>query len=524
MADSPLELASELLAAGDRAFYEPLREAWRACRCVPLAELVERAGKLVDWQHPTKSPKAWQAAWTARVRDRDPLSLGVLLVGLLEQVEQSKGAYIAACLDEIVPLCADEPQVTRPLIAFANQPFDTPQWKKVQTRVYQGLAAADDPRAIEWLGAAIERAQGKKAALDDDPALKRPRNTRGRLEGRFPAGVPKLPAELAPIVARITAQLDAKPQFAAAAVRAVDQTQQLLDAIYADPTDDAKRLVYADALQSTGDPRGELIVAQLAGTPEAAKRASAIVAKHRHALLGPLAKAVGASTAVFERGFLARCSASVGRTLEVDAVFGRVEWATVTHLHISKYGAIDSKMRALVEATGVPDAGIACLATATFPQLEVLGIATPEGAKDGLKDGAPTSPGLRALAAAKGLPKLRELRLELNATEWRANRTHYGGDLLERDEQAYAWLWTAPWFAQLDTIVTTFHTPASASSWIPLLRERGHLRRLALHNNALRVQVERTNSTLTAVVERGAWSQQLGDALAAHGVAVELAP
>jgi uncharacterized protein (TIGR02996 family) len=516
-----LERASELLAAGDRAFYEPLRDAWRGCRCATLAELVERAGKLVDWQHPTKSPKAWQAAWTARVRERDPLSLGVLLAGLLEQVAQAKGAYIAACLDEIVPLCADEPQVTRPLIAFADQPFDTPQWKKVQTRVYQGLVAADDPRAIEWLGGAIERAERKPT---DDPAAKRPRNTRGRLEGRFPAGVPKLPAELAPIVARIAAQLDAKPQFVAAATRAVDQTQQLLAAIYADPSDDAKRLVYADALQPSGDPRGELIVAQLAGTPEAAKRATAIVAKHRHALLGPIAKSVVVATAVFEKGFLARCTASVGRKLEVDPAFSRIEWATVTHLHIAKYGAIDPKMRALVEATGLPDSGIACLATATFPQLEVLGIATPEGAKDGLKVGKPTTPGLRALAAAKGLPKLRELRLELHSTEWHTTPGSYGGETLERDAQTYAWLWTAPWFAQLDTIVTTYNRPASAASWLPLLRERAHLRALTLRTSALETRVTKTGDKLAAVVARDSRSLELRDALAAHGVAVELAP
>ncbi|HEX4449586.1 MAG TPA: TIGR02996 domain-containing protein [Kofleriaceae bacterium] len=522
MADELLDRASELLAAGDRAFYEPLREAWRACRCAALAELVERAGKLVAWDYPIKSPKAWQAAWTARVRDRDPLVLGALLAGLREHVAQPKGAFIAACLDEIVPLCADEPQVTRPLIGFADQPFDTPQWKKVQTRVYQGLVAADDPRAIEWLGGAIERAQRKQAALDDDPALKRPRNTRGRLEGRFPAGVPKLPDELAPIVARINAQLDAKPGLAAVAVRAVDQTQALLDAIYADPSDDAKRLVYADSLQPSGDPRGELIVAQLAGTPEAAKRANALVAKHRHALLGPLAKAVGAATVVFERGFLARCTAGVGRKLEVDAMFGRIEWATVTHLQISKYGAIDSKMRALVEATGVPDSGIACLATATFPQLEVLGLATPEGAKDGLKDGAPASAGLRALAAAKGMPKLRELRLELNSTEWRTTRASYGGELLERDAQAYAWLWTAPWFSQLDAIVVSYHLTPSAASWIPLLRERAHLRTLAFRG-AGNARVTKTGDKLAAVVASDTWSVQLGDALAAYGVAVELA-
>jgi hypothetical protein len=181
-------------------------------------------------------------------------------------------------------------------------------------------------------------------------------------------------------------------------------------------------------------------------------------------------------------------------------------------------------MRALVEATGLPDSGIACLATATFPQLEVLGIATPEGAKDGLKVGTPTTPGLRALAAAKGLPKLRELRLELHSTEWHTTPGSYGGETLERDAQTYAWLWTAPWFAQLDTIVTTYNRAASAASWLPLLRERAHLRALTLRTSALETRVTKTGDKLAAIVARDSRSLELRDALAAHGVAVELAP
>ena len=37
---------------------------------------------------------------------------------------------------------------------------------------------------------------------------------------------------------------------------------ELLEAVYAAPDDDGRRLVYADWLQEHGDPRGELIVLQ----------------------------------------------------------------------------------------------------------------------------------------------------------------------------------------------------------------------------------------------------------------------
>jgi uncharacterized protein (TIGR02996 family) len=52
-----------------------------------------------------------------------------------------------------------------------------------------------------------------------------------------------------------------------------------------DPTDVAAHLVYADFLQSNGDPRGELIALQNAGKT---KEAEAHLEKHRDALYGPL--------------------------------------------------------------------------------------------------------------------------------------------------------------------------------------------------------------------------------------------
>jgi uncharacterized protein (TIGR02996 family) len=55
--------------------------------------------------------------------------------------------------------------------------------------------------------------------------------------------------------------------------------------LFDNPHDAELRMVYADLLQSTGDPRGELIVLQSKGSPDA----EAYFAKHRDAFVGPLA-------------------------------------------------------------------------------------------------------------------------------------------------------------------------------------------------------------------------------------------
>jgi len=62
---------------------------------------------------------------------------------------------------------------------------------------------------------------------------------------------------------------------------------ELEQAIVANPDDTSARSVYADWLQSQGDPRGELIALQLAGKESDAE---ALIAKHTAALLGPLAQ------------------------------------------------------------------------------------------------------------------------------------------------------------------------------------------------------------------------------------------
>lgn len=112
--------------------------------------------------------------------------------------------------------------------------------------------------------------------------------------------------------------------------------------IVAAPDEDDARLVYADALIERGDPRGELIVLQVAraagrGTLEQADREREL---NRGEVLQRMAAplALSCEAVTFERGFpVSACL----RTRTVPDVVDPVEWATVRTLHGVDQASLD---------------------------------------------------------------------------------------------------------------------------------------------------------------------------------------
>ena len=108
--------------------------------------------------------------------------------------------------------------------------------------------------------------------------------------------------------------------------------------IWTTPDDDGLREVFADWLMLREDPRGELIMLQLArhrGVVDAtaARRERALLAAHARSWMGSLAPAVHATKFTFERGFLASC-AIVWKRLS-PALMTDPAWATVREYEIS---------------------------------------------------------------------------------------------------------------------------------------------------------------------------------------------
>lgn len=399
-------------------------------------------------------PKAWHTAWIARVREGNWLDLPGLLAGLVTHAVPRHASMVASCLDELARF-PDDPQLVEPLIAILAVVPSSSSWNKVHTRIFQLLEAAGDPRAIELLAPAIDTAAKLPAGWSDSmrDSLARAGRTRDRLAARFPGGVPPLPVNLDS--RELLAAIPAQPIVPT--VR-VDELDALYQAVLDDPDDDARRAVYADALQQRGDVRGEIIALQLAGTPAANTRAKGLIAKHRRTLLGGIAKTVIASTAVFEKGFLVACETDVRRAVEAEVAFGRADWATVKRLKFRSHAALSPAMRSLEEVSGVPDAALAALEKITLPRLRVLALREAYGLGD---NGARGSLGI--LARTTSLPALREVRFEL--------RGHMRGRSVRTAPQ-FAWLLAAPCGAKLTRLVVPWDGESQevVESWREVLK------------------------------------------------------
>jgi uncharacterized protein (TIGR02996 family) len=126
----------------------------------------------------------------------------------------------------------------------------------------------------------------------------------------------------------------------------------MLAAVWADPADDAPRLVYADYLQEQGDPRGEFIALQCAARLDAAGKARMrrLKQEHAHKWLGPLAPAIlEAQTTEFERGFLAKCTVCAHwsyspkvdddpREQLIRTLLEHPAWSTLREIKMAKLG------------------------------------------------------------------------------------------------------------------------------------------------------------------------------------------
>jgi len=112
-----------------------------------------------------------------------------------------------------------------------------------------------------------------------------------------------------------------------------------LEAIYADPFDDAARMVYADFLTEREDPRGELISLQLAraggrATEDSIKREKSLIRKHGKAWLGQFDRVLAKDHRVFERGFLTEVAFRY-RSGVLPKEINDPAWATVTRIEMT---------------------------------------------------------------------------------------------------------------------------------------------------------------------------------------------
>jgi uncharacterized protein (TIGR02996 family) len=210
--------------------------------------------------------------------------------------------------------------------------------------------------------------------------------------------------------------------------------ESLLKAVLDDPSDLACRLVYADALQERGDPRGEFIAHHIAGRDEA----KSLLKKHGKEWTAFLHPAVSRAGLRFVNGFVERVTFHVKhldmlpgfldrepihevrfRDLNTEAprlaampsCTSRITWLDLKHGHVSGQGFAslmggrwDRLWRIWAPSNTLGDIGVQALIDASPPCLKSLNL---HGAH--LRDRT-----LLRLAAWPGLAKIEELNLRGN--------------------------------------------------------------------------------------------------------------
>lgn len=308
---------------------ESLLEAFRLSRAPAIADAIDKVSTSLDAT--SLRPKGKTVAdrhetWLLMESERNTTHVAALLATF---ASEGKREEIVARFARIEKWPAD-PRVAMTLARILERPRlrASDAWYGFWSRAMERLAAIGDVRVLR-LREGLERHLGK-----------RPRESKWIDKARLARLLDELTVEAERIEERTTRELrDAiarlESELAGEKGTAGASIAELYSAVYESPADDAPRLVLGDALLEAGlgDPRGELIAAQL-GSSRSAKREKQIVREHVTKLLGPLAPVVVEKLAVFERGFLSEAAIHSKSEAAAKEVVGLPEWATVRVIHL----------------------------------------------------------------------------------------------------------------------------------------------------------------------------------------------
>lgn len=419
----------------------PLLEAWSAQPAIETSRLISLLEAVV-------APPAFDgetAAWVRAAKSADAWTKS----SLLQRVRGKTIADTQARLTAALAWGAD-PRTARVLEEMVTElPWTSDSSKPLWRVIYAGITKMKDPRF-----AALARSLPPKWVVRE--------NISGWLTNSFvkAAGegtVKPLGADVLEAVGKLGQKLEAlapkkKPI-------AQDEAGLLAD-VYANPDDDAPRLVYADWLLERGDPRGEFITLQFRADKDAAAlaREKALLEEHGRTWLGPLAPVVALGTFEFRRGFLSKADKKFKASTE--ALRASPAWGTVEETSATGAELTSPAMRGLKRLTGSwaeellatttpwPFEQVTCavrdleefrtlLHSPLFPRLKVLRVSHAEG---------------RSVENAKWLAGLErvpapELRLKVNFKEpvasWVAAAASLKGlqVLLLDDDLGAVWRW-----------------------------------------------------------------------------------
>lgn len=311
----------------------PLLEAWSTQPAIETRHLITLLESVV-------APAPFDGettAWVNAAKTADEWTKSSLL-------QRARGKTIADTSARLSAAIAwgPDPRTARVLEELITElPWTSDSSKPLWRVIYAGITAMTDPRFVELA-----------------QALPAKWNVRENISGWLTNSLVKAAGKgtvtpLTPEVLAGVKQLGKKLEALAPKKKPIAQDEAaLLADIYANPDDDAPRLVYADWLLERGDPRGEFITLQFRADKDAAalKREKALLKEHGRKWLGALEPVVAAGTFEFRRGFLSKADKKFKASTE--SLRESPAWATVEEC--SAFGAelTSPAMRGLKRLTG----------------------------------------------------------------------------------------------------------------------------------------------------------------------------
>jgi len=301
---------------------------WRRTRNPRVAELIDRLGAaaLKD-QKPLRAssaPKLAEALISA-VKTKNPVELGRVLAAPWPKSWQAQVPIVQA-----LGAAPEDPRIARVLAQALDQAPDTFLSRGARSFWWVLFEALKRQRDVRQLPL-VEAQQGRPKT----------RYYRDYAEDWEAAAVDALkavtPEELSKSDLKWVEQTER--DFAGAVgteKKRATSGAELLEQVWAHPTDLAMRSVYGDWLVEQGDPRGELIALQLGAPSEASDRkAHALIEKHWKKWLGPLSDWFAVPPR-FEAGFpvagFVRSPSSREGRQKLEPLLARPEWSTFREL------------------------------------------------------------------------------------------------------------------------------------------------------------------------------------------------
>ena len=324
MAHAALERAAK--ATDPKKQLTELLVAWRALRHPRIAELIDRldaqlirtAGKITAKSVPARAEALIKAAKT-----KDPVELGRVLASDWPKAWQAELPVLQAVCE-----APDDPRVAKKLAAIVDLAAHQSRGASGFWNItFRRLNELGDVRQLPILEAQLGRS---KSSYYRERSQEREEHC---VEVHRALQV----AELSKAETKLLETLEAPFAGQSSTEKTRKRSgKELLELVWANPTDASVRAVYGDWLVEQGDPRGELIALQLApATDKSPRRIQLLIEKHWKQWLGPLADWFKVAPR-FELGF--PVTGTVGQPSYTDGrdrllpLLARPEWSTFREL------------------------------------------------------------------------------------------------------------------------------------------------------------------------------------------------